>query len=355
MSSPEQAKRTPTDANHPLGTAVLGLGRVGPGHVRVVADNPRARLVAIADADAAKLERTAAGHPGCAAVADYRDVLARDDVQAVMICLPHWLHEQAAIDAVKAGKHVLIEKPLAVSLEECNRIAEVVNASNVTFTIGHTQHFYPLVMAAKQLLDSQRVGRTIMAIDSWYKPHNPEQRPLWLLDRKLGGGMLLMDGTHMIDRLLWHLGGKVVSVKAMNGNPVYPEIPADDTAMAFLQFDNGIVATISRIAYRTGITQYGADYFGTMGQLKYRLPYGPHGEKGLWTGQDEVWTPVEVADNDPLADQFDSFLDAIASGDTPAVTVDHGREVIRVMEAIERSGETGREIYLERELTGALR
>jgi len=117
-----------------------------------------------------------------------------------------------------------------------------------------------------------------MAIDTWYKPHNPEQRPPWLLDRKLGGGMLLMDGTHMIDRLLWHLGGKVVAVKAMNGNPVYPEIPADDTAMAFLQFDNGIVATISRIAYRTGITQYGADYFGTNGQLKYRLPYGPHGK-----------------------------------------------------------------------------
>jgi predicted dehydrogenase len=270
-------------------------------------------------------------------------------VQAVIICLPHWLHERAAIDAVKAGKHVLIEKPLAISVAECDRIVEAVRASKVTFTVGHTQHFYPLVLAAKQILDSERIGRTIMAIDTWYKPHNPELRPPWLLDRKLGGGMLLMDGTHMIDRLLWHLGGKVVAVKAMNGNPVYPEFAADDTAMAFLQFDSGVVATISRIAYRTGITQYGADYFGTNGQLKYRLPYGEHGEVGLWVGQNEVWEQVDVADNDSLVDQFESFLNAIESGDAPEVTIDHGREVIRVMEAIERSGETGREVLLDRE------
>ena len=331
-----------------LGVAVLGLGRVGPGHVRVVGENPRARLVAIADADEVKLGAVAASNPGCVALKDYRDALARDDVQAVVICLPHWLHERASIDAVQAGKHVLLEKPLATNVEECEHIAEVVRGSRVTFTVGHTQHFYPIVAKAKQVLESGRIGSPIMAVDTWYKPHEPEKRPPWLLDRKLGGGMLLMDGTHMIDRLLWHLGGKVESVKAMNGNPVYPEFPADDTAMAFLQFDNGLVATISRIAYRTGITQYGADYFGTNGQIKYRLPYGRHGEVGLWVGQNEVWEPVEVASNNSLADQFDAFLDAIEKGTEPAVTVEHGVEVIRVMEAIERSGESHREVVLSR-------
>lgn len=333
-------------SNQKLGVAVLGLGRVGPAHVRVVSENPRVRLVAIADAVESKLAQAAAGQPGCAALTDYRDALAREDVQAVVICLPHWLHEQAAIDAVQAGKHVLIEKPLATSLEGCERIAEVVSKSNLTFTVGHTQHFYPIVAKTKQLLDEQRVGRTLMAIDTWYKPYEPEKRPAWMLDRKQGGGMLLMDGTHMIDRLLWHLGGKVVSVKAMNGNPIYPEIPADDTAMAFLQFDNGIVATISRIAYRTGITQYGADYFGTNGQIKYRLPYGRHGEVGLWVGQNEVWDPIEVTPNNSMVDQFNAFLDAIENGTPPAVSVDHGVEVIRVMEGIERSAETGREVVL---------
>ena len=329
-----------------IGTAVLGLGRVGPAHVAVVAENSRASLVAIADADEAKLGRTAARYPGCAALPDYRSVLERDDVQVVVICLPHWLHERAAIDAVEAGKHVLIEKPLAISRGECERVAEAVRKSNVTFTVGHTQHFYPIVAEAKRVLDSGRIGRPIMAIDTWYKPYEPEKRPAWMLDRKLGGGMLLMDGTHMIDRLLWHLGGKVQSVKAMNGNPVYPEIPADDTGMALLQFDTGTVATISRIAYRTGMTQYGADYFGTNGQIKYRLPYGKRGEVGLWVGQNEVWEPVEVRSNDPLVDQFDAFLDAVEAGAEPAVTVEHALEVIRVMEAIERSAESGREALL---------
>ena len=332
-----------------LGVAVLGLGRVGPAHVRVVAENARVRLVAIAEADEAKRGAVAGGYPGCAALSDYHDALAREDVQAVVICLPHWLHERAAIDAVEAGKHVLIEKPLATSLEGCEHIAEVVGKRHgVTFTVGHTQHFYPIVAKAKQVLAGGQIGRPLMAIDTWYKPYEPEKRPAWMLDRKLGGGMLLMDGTHMIDRLLWHLGGKVQTVKAMNGNPIYPEIPADDTAMAFLQLDNGIVATLSRIAYRTGITQYGADYFGTNGQLKYRLPYGRHGEVGLWIGQSEEWEPIAVVANDPLADQFDAFVDAIEQHTEPAVSVEHALEVIRVMEAIERSAESGREVVLTR-------
>jgi phthalate 4,5-cis-dihydrodiol dehydrogenase len=341
-----------------IGVAVLGLGRVGPAHAEVVARSARARLVALADADAARLDRTAGKYPGCAAHRDYRDALAREDVQAVVICLPHWLHERAAIDAVQAGKHTLIEKPLAISLEECLHVAEAVSKAKrkgkLTFSVGHTQHFYPVVAKAKQVLDSGRIGRTLMAIDTWYKPYNPEARPPWMLDRKTGGGMLLMDGTHMIDRLLWHLGGRVQSVKAMNSNPIRPEIPADDTAMAFLQFDTDVVATLSRIAYDTGVTQYGADYFGTNGQLKYRLPYGGHGEDGLWVGQNEEWTPVPTAKkDDSLVDQFDAFLDAVENDSEPAVTIEHGLEVIRVMEAIERSGETGREVFLPSALVEA--
>jgi phthalate 4,5-cis-dihydrodiol dehydrogenase len=333
-----------------IGVAVLGLGRVGPGHARTVHENSRAKLVAIADAVPHKLAAVAGEYPGCATYADYREALGRADVDAVIICLPHWLHEQAAIDAVRAGKHVLIEKPLADSVEECQRVVTAVRASRVKFMVGHTQHYYPIVVAAKQVLDSGRIGKPVMAIDTWYKPLNPEQRPAWMLDRKLGGGMMLMDGVHMIDRLLWHFGTNVVSVKAMNGNPVFPEIPADDTAMAFLQFESGVAVTISRIAYRTGVTQYGADYFGTNGQLKYRLPYGRHGENGLWVGQNETWEPVAVPDRNSLADQFDAFLDAIERDTAVPVSSEYGREVIRVMEAIEQSGASGREVVLERQL-----
>ncbi len=329
-----------------VNVAVLGLGRVGPAHVKTVLQNQRATLVAVAEADQAKLEWASRDLRGVATHGDYRDVLERADVQAVVICLPHWLHERAAIDAVQAGKHVLIEKPLANSVEECERIVEVIAASRVKFTVGHTQHFYPVVAEAKRVLDSGQIGRLIMGIDTWYKPLEPEKRPSWMLDRKLGGGMMLMDGVHMIDRLLWHVGSRVTAVKAMNGNPVYPEIPADDTAMAFLQFENGVVVTISRIAYRTGITQYGADYFGTSGQLKYRLPYGQHGENGLWVGQDEQWKPVEVERRNSLADQFDAFLDTIEKDLEPAVSAQYGLEVIRVMEAFERSGSTGREVLI---------
>src|SRR5262245_37491259 len=114
-----------------IGVAVLGLGRIGPAHARAVGEATGARLVAIADVDERKRTATLAEHPGVVGVADYRDALARADVQAVLIALPHWLHAQAAIDAANAGKHILIEKPMATSVEECDAMLTAAGANGV--------------------------------------------------------------------------------------------------------------------------------------------------------------------------------------------------------------------------------
>jgi phthalate 4,5-cis-dihydrodiol dehydrogenase len=327
--------------------AVLGLGRIGPAHARAVSQTAGARLVAIADVDEAKRTAVLAEHPGAVGIADYRDALARPDVDAVLIALPHWLHAQAAIDAANAGKHILIEKPMACSVEECDVMLAAARANNVRLMVGHTQHVSPVGMAVKQALVERRIGDLIMGIDQWNKPYNPEARPAWMLDRARGGGMQLMDGVHMIDRVLWHVDSRPVAVKAMMRAATYPQYPCDDTSQAFLQFANGVVVTISRIAYRTGVVLYGGDYFGATGQLKYREPYGRAGERGVWIGRDEQWEELPLPASNGLVTQFQGFVDALARGVEVPVPGDYGRLVIAVSDAMERSAATGREVLID--------
>ena len=172
-----------------LGAAVLGLGRIGPAHAGVLARTPGVRLKAVAETDESKLGGVLDGHPGVEGYGDYHDVLMRDDVEVVVICLPHWLHEEAAVAAAEAGKHILIEKPLADSVVECDRIIEAARRNSVILMPAHTQRYYPVVAKTKEILDSGDLGDLIMAIDMWYKPLNPDVRPAWMLDRAMGGGM----------------------------------------------------------------------------------------------------------------------------------------------------------------------
>ena len=329
-----------------LGAAVLGLGRIGPTHARVVAASAGAELRAVADSDEAKLGALLDDMPGVVGHGDYRVALARDDVDVAVICLPHWLHEEAAVAAAEAGKHILIEKPLADSVAACDRIIAAAERAGVVLMPAHTQRYYPVVARAKEVLDSGEIGDLIMAVDTWYKPLNPETRPKWMLDRETGGGMALMDGVHLIDRLLWIIGPDLHSVSGVVGNPVYPSIPADDTSMALLRWKSGKTASISRIAFRTGITQYGADFFCTEGQLRLRIAYGQVGTTGLWIGRGEEQTRLDVPEFDSLGRQFEEFLGAVRIGAEPPITGAHGRQVIEVIEAIDHSSETGREVVL---------
>jgi predicted dehydrogenase len=326
-----------------IGVAVLGLGRIGPAHARAVSQTAGARLVAIADVDDARRTATLAEHPGAIGLKDYRDALARDDVQAVLIALPHWLHAQAAIDAATAGKHIMIEKPMACSVAECDAMLDAARQTRVRLMVGHTQHVSAVGRTVKQALAERRIGDLIMGVDQWNKPYNPESRPAWMMDRARGGGMQLMDGVHLIDRMLWQVDSRPVAVKAMMRAATHPTYPCDDTSQALVQFENGVVVTISRIAYRTGVVQYGGDYWGTDGQLKFREPYGRTGEHGVWIGREERWEPLPLAETNGLATQFDGFIDALIRNVEVPVPGEYGRLVMAVSDAMERSAASGRE------------
>ena len=182
-----------------FGVAVLGTGRIGGSYIGVVEKAPGAEIKVVAEPGEEAAATWRERHPGVDFVADYREVLERADVQVVIGALPHWLHYQAALDAAAAGKHIYMEKPLAVWAWQAEEMLAAARRSGVKLMTAHTQRYYPAVKAMKEIADRGELGSVIMAYDVWHKAYGP----LWPAAVDAGPGKRRRhgpDGRHPPDR-----------------------------------------------------------------------------------------------------------------------------------------------------------
>src|SRR5262249_54060837 len=156
---------------------------------------------AIADVDAERLAKATERY-GCPGYADYREMLQDPRVEAVVVGLPHFLHKEVTIAALNAGRHVLLEKPMAMDTAECEAMIQAARAAGKVRMVAHSQQFFPANQEMKRRLRDGAIGNLVMAADTWYKPFFERgTRPPWFLEDAKGGGMWPMNGSHMIDRL----------------------------------------------------------------------------------------------------------------------------------------------------------
>src|SRR5690242_12339748 len=288
-----------------LGVAIFGAGRAGHGHARAVSATSGARLVAVFDADADRANAFAETH-GCEPFTDSDSLLARDDVALVMVALPNFLHERATIDAASARKHVFLEKPMADTLEECDRMLSAVERAGVHLLVAHSQRYFASTIRAREILQSGDVGEPVFATDTWYKNFGVEFRLPWFLDRATGGGMWLMNGAHMIDRTCWVLDTEVESVRAWIGSPFH-NLSADDANMAFLQLRNGKHATIVHAGYKTrGVDKCEVEVSCTNGMLRFDSY-----SNQVAVDKDGAYAPIEVVAKEPFAEELANLIGAI--------------------------------------------
>jgi phthalate 4,5-cis-dihydrodiol dehydrogenase len=251
-----------------LGIAIFGAGRAGHGHARAIDQTDGARLIAVFDADRERADGFAETH-GCQAYTDSDELLKRNDIDLVMVALPNFLHERATVEAASAGKHIFLEKPMADTLEECDRVLAAVRRAGVHLLVAHSQRYFASTIRAKEILQNGEIGQPVFATDTWYKNFGVEMRLPWFLDRATGGGMWLMNGAHMIDRTCWVLDTEVESVRAWIGSPFHG-LPADDANMAFLTLRNGLHATIVHTGYKTrGVDRCEVEVSCTNGMLRF--------------------------------------------------------------------------------------
>jgi UDP-N-acetyl-2-amino-2-deoxyglucuronate dehydrogenase len=233
----------------PLGFGPLGFGVVGCG---VIADTYAAalgglaggRLVAVTDVVSQRAAKFAAEH-GTADAGSLDRLLARPDVDVVCVCVPSGLHAEVGLAAAAAGRHVVVEKPIDISLIAARNLVEGARAAGVSLTVISQQRYNPGVQRAKALLDQGRLGRLVEVSASvpWYRSQgyydSAGWRGTWALD---GGGAFMNQAVHYADLVCWLCGQP--EVLAATCAAVSHDIEVEDVALALLRFDSGALGVL---------------------------------------------------------------------------------------------------------------
>ena len=220
---------------------VLRIGLVGCGHIgRIVHLNTLCRLrdaevVALGEPDAQCREAAKRIVPRAAAFADYHEVLERSDIDAAVICLPNALHAEAGIAALQRGKHLYLEKPLAITLEDGRKLLDAWRRSGRVAMIGFNYRFNPLHQEVRRYLQAERLGELVGARSVFTTA--PHHAPEWKQRRQSGGGALLNLAPHHVDLVRFWFNQKVVEVRAN----VRSQLVEDDTATLELRLASGLL------------------------------------------------------------------------------------------------------------------
>ncbi|HET8781540.1 MAG TPA: DegT/DnrJ/EryC1/StrS family aminotransferase [Pyrinomonadaceae bacterium] len=218
---------------------VIGLGVMGQEHARVIGANPLLELAAATDAQAGAGRKVAADL-GVKWFDSADEMIGSGAVDAVVIATPHWQHADIAVNALKAGLHVLCEKPLSVTVEQSDRVLEAAAESRGMFVVVHQKRFEPAYLFVKQLLDSGELGqlyRCSMIESAWRSESYYRSSPWRGTWRGEGGGVLLNQAPHILDRYAW-LCGMPETVNARCDTTLH-DIEVEDTASAILYHANG--------------------------------------------------------------------------------------------------------------------
>jgi predicted dehydrogenase len=312
--------------------AIIGAGGISNEHAKgLLAHKDKIECVALCDVSESNLDARAkqlGGEPR--RFNDWKKMLAEmgDGVDAVDICLPHHLHAPAIFDAAAAGKHILCEKPMCISLDEADRIVEAVRKAGIVYMSAHNQLFTPALLEMKRMLDAGELGKVywIRSQDAFVVPAEVLQGQ-WRSQVKLqGGGELIDTGYHPTYRLLFLAGSPVAAVRGTMGR-FRMHLEGEDTASVQVRFVNGIIGEIFTSwamprphgTHDLHIIGEKGEVFGT-GNRVYHLPAGEKepAEKTL----PEVHT---------FSAQIGRFADCIREGKRPPHGPEEGREVLRVI------------------------
>ena len=301
----------------PLRIAVVGVGHLGRHHARILSTLPGAELVAVVDKNRARAEEIAAAHRTRPFV-DYREVLG--EVDAVTVAVPTERHLEIALPFLSAGVPVLVEKPMARSLEEADQMIAVAARVNVALAVGHTERFNPAVAAARPLLTDPR----------FIEVHRLGTFPERSLDIDVVFDLMI----HDLDVVLSLVRSEVESIEAV-GVPVLTG--RVDIANARVRFANGCVANLTasrisrdrvrKIRFFQPAVYVSIDYAAQKVEV-WRLVKGNGALPSIQGGD------VDAENEEPLKRELADFVDAVVSGRAPVVTGEEGRRALALAQLI---------------------
>jgi len=327
-----------------IGVGLVGLGEIGQVHLAGLRESSHCRLVSMCDVDPGLVERSRRDER---AAASLDEMLSDDDVSVIDICLPHHLHAPFALRAIGAGRHVLLEKPMAMSVEECDRIIAAAEGAGVIVGVSHNQLFYGPHVRLAEMLDAGEMGslRTVrarLAIGGKYGA--------WRSDPgKAGGGLLMDAGVHRV-YVLERLGGPVAAVTARMDRP-----GGEDLYSIVLEFASGALGTIDATYHGPAglfddqIEVVGTDAIARVAGCEALFEgFASGAAMAVW--RDGTWTEYGADDDwaGSVKASVDAFCVAVDMGGPPPVTATDGRRIVGLIDAAYRSAAEGRRVEIDR-------
>jgi predicted dehydrogenase len=360
----------------PLRFGIIGCGVIGPTHAGAFRQIDGVAVVAAADVvpDRARAMGEKFGIERIYANDD--ELLANPQVDAVCICTPSGLHADGAVRALRAGKHVVIEKPMDVSLEACDRIIAAADQTHRTVTVISQHRFDAASMLVRDAVVSGRLGRIVLATADakWWRTQayydSGDWRGTVALD---GGGALMNQGIHTVDVLQWLVGG-VRSIFAHTRTAAHERIEVEDVAAAALEFESGAVGTLVASTAAYDGLPVRIDIFGTEGSaiiegdrlrsmvLKDGTNYASEkaaahaisvARGGTVSVKDDAVVRAAEAEQgavwgDAHRAQLEDFVQAIRDNRPPLIDARAGRKPVEIVLAVYESARTGRPVVLGR-------
>jgi len=349
-------------SNITFNIAILGCGKVAHLHAKAVQNLKNARLAGVWS----RTPKTAimfAAQYGTTFYAEITDLVKREKIDLVIVCTPHPFHLQPVLEAVKAGANILVEKPLASTLEDSDKMIDACKKAGVKLGVISQRRWYEPVKRVKDAIEAGKIGRPVFGTINMLGWRNKnyydadEWRGTWKME---GGGVLVNQAPHQLDILLWFMG-EIDEVFGLWTNLNHPYIEVDDTAVAIVKFKNGGIGNIivsnsqkpgiygkvhvhGENGASVGVQTDGGAMFiaGVPGYIEPPL-------NDIWTidGEEKLLEKWKDADSahfnsiDPMVyymeRQIEDFLQAIENNTEPLVTGEDGRRTVELFTAIYRS------------------
>lgn len=344
-----------------IGFGIVGVGMISRFHARALADVRGAKLVGCYNRTQSSADKFGEEHD-CQVYESLEAMLDDPQIDAVTIATPSGAHQEPAVAAAKAGKHVIVEKPLEITLKRCDAIINACADNKVLLGTIFPSRFHESARLMKKAVDTNRFGRLTLgdAYVKWYRSQeyydSGAWRGTWELD---GGGALMNQGIHTVDLLQW-LMGPVQQIQAQTATLAHKRIEVEDVAVASLKFANGALGVIEATT---------AAYPGYLKRIEI------HGVEGSAVLEEEDITKWDFAKKarsdaailkqmaasqstgggaaDPAAighhghaAQFKDFVKAIRTGNPPAIDGAEGRRAVEIILAIYQSASTGKPVDL---------
>jgi UDP-N-acetyl-2-amino-2-deoxyglucuronate dehydrogenase len=332
--------------------AILGSGLIGAIHAKAIGEVPNARLSVVIDAARDRADKLASEY-GVPAVYDLAEALKRDDVDAVHVCVPSGLHAKLGTMVAEAGKHVLVEKPIDITLPAGRRLVEAGERTGAKVAVIFQKRFLQPSQRIYNAVQQGDFGRLIQldAYVKWYRdPSYYADSPwhgTWAMD---GGGALINQGVHMVDMLKW-IGGPVRSVFARRRTALH-DIEVEDLVDAIIEFQNGALGVLQASTCLYPGFPERLDVHGTLGSASLEgSDMAGWAIKGQDAEASQAGLPTGASDPGAIGHRYhvpviQDFVNAILEDRDPMVTGRDGLETLELVMAVYKSAQEGKEVTL---------